>query len=68
MKTKIVVEQVSHALTQGVPKGQIRYQVTALTNRTRPMIGDPLSEDDLHKLLAEDSNLVIEVKKSRKGR
>lgn len=64
MKSKIVLEQHS-TLTGNVPAGKLKYEVVSLTNRTRPMIGETLTEDDVNKLKADTpfaEGLVIEIK------
>lgn len=60
--TKIVFEQ--HEIA---PK-QYRYKVVSLTNRTRPVIGEELKEDEVQALKRDSENLTIEIKPAKKQR
>jgi hypothetical protein len=68
MKSKIVLEQHGATISP-VPAGKAQYDVVALHNRTRPLIGETLTEEDVKKLLADArGNLTVEIKPSKKRR
>lgn len=60
MKTKIVLEQKT-----SMPGGKLEYEVVSLTNRTRPAIGEILTEDDVKKLRI-GNELTVEIKSAKK--
>jgi hypothetical protein len=67
-KTKIVLEQHGTAIPGNVPKGKLKYTVVQLSNRTRPMVGEELTEDDVQQLLTDTPGLSVEIKATKKKR
>lgn len=59
--SKITLEQHS-TMGGNVAAGKLKYDVVALQNRTRPMIGETLTEEDVAKLKAENDGLTIDIK------
>jgi len=67
-KTKIILAQYD---VQGVvvPAGKLKYEVVSLVNRTRPMVGEILTENDVKQLKTNAENLedlTIEIKASKR--
>ena len=47
--------------------GHYRYEVVSLSNRTRPVIGTKLTEEEVHRLMTDSENLQIEIKPHREN-
>lgn len=61
MKSKVVFEQVDLPVSN-----KTEYKVIHLTNRTRPLIGTRLSEEDIHALRQGVGNdLTVEIKPAK---
>ena len=60
MKSKMVLEQWIGPVSK-----EVKYKVISLINRTRPLIGDELTEEDVKKLMSEIPDLSVEIKNKK---
>jgi hypothetical protein len=58
-KSKITLSQSSGLI------GKVNYEVIALTNRTEPKVGSHLKEDEVKKLLNDEQDLTVDIRKRK---